>query len=524
MNVTCYGATREVTGSMHLLDTGTDRIIFDCGMFQGRRKESAEKNRVLPIDPKLITNIVLSHAHIDHSGRIPMITNKDYHGQIFCTRPTADACDFLLNDSARIQESDAAYLNYKTVRNALSKMKSSVTGKKLSEKEIKEIRKTLKKGRRKIDTEIIDGYIKEYHLEGVEPLYTVEDADKSLSYFRGQPYRHPVTIGKDMTCTFYDAGHIMGSAISIVKAKKNGKTFTIGYSGDLGRFGTAILRDPTTEFAEEDRQLDLLIMESTYGNRLHEPIVDMGPMLKKVINNTFDRAGTVIIPAFAFGRTQELIYRLHELYNSEDVPPIPVHVDSPLATRLTRVYGEHPEVYDQETIETFLSDGNNPFSFKQINFIKSVEASMALNREQRPHIVISASGMCEGGRVLHHLRHKIHDPKHTILIVGFMAAHTLGRRILDQGTGEEPNDDRTPPMVKILGKEYPLKAEVIKLGGFSAHADQSELLRFLKSSNLKIKRIAVVHGEEEQSQTFAKLLNKDGFNAFVPRVGEPIRV
>lgn len=525
MNVTCYGATREVTGSMHLLDTGTDRIIFDCGMFQGRRKESAEKNRVLPVDPKLITNIVLSHAHIDHSGRIPMVVNEDFHGRVFCTRPTADACDFLLNDSARIQESDASYLNYKTVRSSLTKMKSDVTGKKLSNKGRKEIKAMLKKGHRKINTEVIDGLIDKYHLKGVKPLYTTEDAEQALTHFRGQPYRHPVTIGNEMTCTFYDAGHIMGSAISIVKAKKDGKTFTIGYTGDLGRFGTAILRDPTTEFEEEDRHIDLLIMESTYGDRLHEPVMDMSPMLKKVITDTYNRGGTVLIPAFAFGRTQELIYRLHELYAQEEVPPIPVHVDSPLATRLTRVYGEHPEVYDTETVQTFLADGNNPFSFKQINFVKSVEESMALNREQKPHILISASGMCEGGRILHHLRYKIHDRKHTILIVGFMAAHTLGRRILEQGiqrTQESRQHDA--PRVKILGKEYPLEAEVIKLGGFSAHGDQSELLRFLKTSNLQIKRIAVVHGEEPQSKAFAELLNKDGFKAFVPRAGEPIRV
>ena len=524
MNVTFYGATREVTGSMHLLDNGKDRIILDCGLFQGRRKESAEKNRVLPIDPKLITNIVLSHAHIDHSGRIPMVANHDFHGRVFCTRPTADACDYLLNDSARIQESDASYLNYKTVRSSLSKMKSTVTGKKLSEKEQKKIRAMLKKSHR-LNTEVIDELIDKYDLEGVKPLYTVEAVEQALTHFRGQPYRHPVTIGQDMTCAFYDAGHILGSAISIVKTKKDGRTLTVGYTGDLGRFDSAILRDPTTEFEEADRHLDLLIMESTYGDRLHEPVVDMSPMLKKVINDTYNRGGTLLIPAFAFGRTQELIYLLHELYDSGEVPRIPVHVDSPLATRLTRVYGEHPEVYDTETVDTFLADGDNPFSFKQINFVKSVEESMALNREQKPHIVISASGMCEGGRILHHLRYKIHDAKNTILIVGFMAAHTLGRRILDLGTKwAQEGRKNNAPLVKILGKEYPLKAEVTKLGGFSAHGDRSELLRFVKTSNLRIKRIAVVHGEEKQSQAFAELLGKEGYAAFVPQVGETIKV
>ncbi len=524
MNVTFYGATREVTGSMHLLDCGADRIMFDCGMFQGRRKESAEKNRVLPIDPKLITNIILSHAHIDHSGRIPMVTRKNFHGEVICTRPTADACSYLLNDSARIQESDALYLNYKTIRSSLSKMRSALTGKKLSHKEQKEIRGMLKVNRR-IDTEAIDHLIDKYHLNGVTPLYTVEDAEKALDCFRGQPYRQPMTIGKDMTCTFYDAGHIMGSAISIVRVQKAGRTITVGYTGDLGRYDSAILRNPTAEFDEADRHLDLLIMESTYGDRLHEPVVDMGPMLKKVINDTYNRGGTVLIPSFAFGRTQELIYRLHELYDAGEVPRIPVYVDSPLATRLTRVYGEHPEVYDAETNKTFLADGDNPFSFKQIDFVKSVEASMALNREQKPHIVLSASGMCEGGRILHHLRYKIHDEKNTILIVGFMAAHTLGRRILDLGLERTGEGRKHPaPIVKILGKEYPLKAEVVKLGGFSAHGDRSELLRFIKSSNLEVKRIAVVHGEESQSNAFADTLGKEGFTAFVPRAGETVRV
>ncbi|RUA03761.1 MAG: MBL fold metallo-hydrolase [Deltaproteobacteria bacterium] len=524
MNVTSYGAAREVTGSMHLLDCGDDRIVFDCGMFQGRRKESAEKNRVLPIDPKLITNIILSHAHIDHSGRIPMVTSRDFHGQVICTRPTADSCQYLLNDSARIQESDALYLNYKTVRSSISKIRSDYTGKKLSHKEQKEIRAKLKINHR-INPEAIDQLIHKYHLNAVSPLYTVEDAEKALACFRGQPYRQPITVGKNMTCTFYDAGHIMGSAISIVRVKKAGRVITVGYTGDLGRYDSAILRNPTAEFDEADRHLDLLIMESTYGDRLHEPVVDMGPMLKKVINDTYNRGGSVLIPSFAFGRTQELIYRLHELYDNGEVPRIPIYVDSPLATRLTRVYGEHPEVYDAETKETFLADGDNPFSFKQINFVKSVEESMALNREQKPHIVLSASGMCEGGRILHHLRYKIHDRKNTILIVGFMAAHTLGRRILDQGLQwAKEGRKHNPPLVKFLGKEYPLKAEVVKLGGFSAHGDRSELLRFLDDSNLEIKRVAVVHGEESQSKAFADTLRKKGYTAYVPRAGETVRV
>jgi metallo-beta-lactamase family protein len=525
MNVTFYGAAREVTGSMHLLDSGIDRILFDCGMFQGRRKESAEKNRVLPIDSKLLTNIVLSHGHIDHSGRIPMIVKNDFHGHVYCTRATMDACNYLLSDSARINESDALYLNYKTVRSGLSQMKSSVTGRKISNREYKEIKALMKKGHHQLKAETINDLIEKYRLERVDPLYTVEDAEQALTHFSGQPYRHEVTIGKDMTCIFYDAGHIIGSAISFVKTRKNDRVFRVAFSGDLGRYGTPIIRDPASDFAEEDRDIDLLIMESTYGDRLHPPMVDMRPMLKQVIDDTLKRNGTILVPAFAFGRTQQLLYILHELYDAGEVPRLPVYVDSPLATRLTRVYGEHPEVYDQETHETFLSNGKNPFSFKKVKLVRSVEASMALNRDENPKIVISASGMCEGGRILHHLRHKIHNPKNTILVVGYMAANTLGRRIVDLGLAwEEEKRKGQAPVVKIFNKEYPLEAHVIKLGGFSAHGDKSEMLRFLKESNLNIKKIAVVHGEEDQSEAFADYLMENGFKAFVPRPGQTVRV
>ncbi len=525
MNVTFYGAAREVTGSMHLLDSGRDRILFDCGMFQGRRKESDEKNRVLPINPQMLTNIVLSHGHIDHSGRLPMLTKNGFNGLIYCTRATADACNYLLADSARIQEMDALYLNYKTVRSALSQMRSSVTGRKISNRKYREIKALMKKGRHQLKAETIDELIGKYCLKQVVPLYNVEEAEQALTHFRGQPYRREVTIGKDMICTFYDAGHIIGSAVSIVKIRKDGRVFTVAFSGDIGRYDTPIIKDPASDFAEEDRDIDLMIMESTYGDRLHAPMVDMAPMLKQVINDTFKRSGTLLVPAFAFGRTQQLLYFLHELYDAGEVPRLPVYVDSPLATRLTKVYGEHPEVYDQETHETFLSSGKNPFTFRQIHFVKSVEESMALNRDENPKIVISASGMCEGGRILHHLRHKIHNQKNTILVVGYMAANTLGRRILDLGLAwEEEGRKGDAPLVKFYNKEYPLKARVERLSGFSAHGDKNEMLRFLKESNLRIKKIAVVHGEEDQSIAFANYLTENGFRAFVPHSGQTVRV
>ncbi len=521
MNITFYGAVREVTGSMHLLTTEHDRILLDCGMFQGRRKETREKNAVMPFDPRILTNAVLSHAHIDHSGRLPLLTKHDFSGRIICTRATAAACEYLLLDSAHIQESDANYLNYKTVRSALQKMEESIKAKKGADR----IKKILKKSSRRPDVETINELMNRYRLEGVSPLYTIDDAQASLSFFDGYPYRHPVSIGQEMTCTLYDAGHILGSAFTLIRVRENGRNFTIGFTGDMGRFEKPIINDPTLNFDEQDRDVDLLIMESTYGDRLHEPVVDLKPRLKQVLVDTYDRGGTILIPSFAFGRTQELLYVLHELYNENVVPRFPVYVDSPLATRITRVFAEHPEVYDQETHQAFLQQGENPFQFDQVNFVGSVEESMALNRDETPHIVVSASGMCEAGRILHHLRYKIHNSKNTILIVGYMAQNTLGRRILEQGQAYETSGRKgKPPLLRFMNKEYPLKARVVKLGGFSAHADKIEMCRFLQESNLKIKRIALVHGEEDQTLAFADDLRNGGFAVVVPRKGETFSI
>lgn len=523
MYITFYGAAREVTGSMHLVTTETDRILLDCGMFQGRRKESDRKNRTLPFAPEILTNVVLSHAHIDHSGRIPMLVRDGFHGRIICTRATADACQFLLPDSAYIQESDANYLNYKTARASLSRLRSGNSNRKITNREMDEIKAILKKDRHGLNLEAIAELIRKYQLESVEPLYTVAEAEASLASFDGYPYGHPVTVGENASCTFYEAGHILGSAVSILQARENGAAYTIGFTGDIGRFDKPILKDPTLRFREEDRNLDLLVMESTYGNRLHEPVEDLKPQLRRVLQETWDRRGTVIIPSFAFGRTQELIYVLHELYDAGEIQRVPVYIDSPLGIKLTRVFGEHPEVYDQEAQEAFLKKGKNPFSFGQIRFVQSVEESMKLMQETRPHIVIASSGMCEGGRILHHLRYKIHNPNNTILFVGYMAQHTLGRRILEQGEAYEASGrSGSAPVVRFLNKEYPLKARVVKIGGFSGHGDRNEMLRFLRESNLKIKRIAVVHGEEEQARAFAESLSAEGYRVTLPYQGQSV--
>ncbi|WP_457552912.1 MBL fold metallo-hydrolase RNA specificity domain-containing protein [Desulfobacula sp.] len=523
MDVTFYGAAGEVTGSMHLLDTGKDKILFDCGMFQGRRKESKEKNKNFPIDRSRITNMILSHAHIDHSGRIPVLTGDGFSGRIVTTRPTADALDYMLLDSGHIQESDAQYLNYKSLRSFLRQLEQNNVKQKVTNKQRSSIKKLLKKNAYELNTDVIHKLQNQYELDIVTPLYTMEQARQSLSFIDGYPFDYPVTIGENTTVKFYVAGHILGSAFSLVTIKREDKTFRVLYTGDVGRFGKPILKDPTLIFDEEDRDIDLFITESTYGDREHEPVEDLSSRLKKVLKDTFERGGSVIIPSFAFGRTQELIYFLHELYDKGEVPRRPIYVDSPLASNITKVFGEHPEVYDKETHETFLEKGENPFRFDDIRFVQTVEESMQLNQDNSSHVVISASGMCEAGRILHHLRYKVHDPKNTILIVGYMAENTLGRRIQDLGEkAGEPGGAGEVPEIKILGKIYPLRAKVEKIGGFSAHGDKHELEKIITGSNLRIKKIAVVHGEAEQSAAFAKHLQQKGYETIIPEPGDKI--
>ncbi len=521
MDVTFYGAAGEVTGSMHLLDTGVDRILFDCGMYQGRRKESMEKNKNFLLDRKDITNMVLSHAHIDHSGRIPILTNRDFSGRIITTRPTAGALQYMLMDSGHIQESDAQYLNYKSLRTFLYQQELSNSKKQLSDREKGDIKKILKKNAYDLNVESITALQKKNGLDIITPLYTMEEARKSLGYIDGYPYKYPVTIGTDTTVKFYVAGHILGSAFSLVTIKKGDKPYRVLYTGDVGRFGKPILQDPTLAFDEEDRDIDLFITESTYGDREHDPVEDLEIRLKKVLNDTFERGGSVIIPAFAFGRTQELIYMIHELYDKKEVPRRPVFVDSPLASNLTKVFGEYLESYDMDTHEAFLKKGKNPFYFNKIRFVETVEESMRLNQDESSHVVISASGMCEAGRILHHLRYKVHNPKNTILLVGYMAENTLGRRIEELGEAFEKNERQgPPPELKILGKTYPLLAKVEKIGGFSAHADKHELEKIITGSNLRIKKIAVVHGEASQSAAFAQTLRSKGHDVVVPKSGD----
>jgi len=521
MEITSYGACREVTGSAHLISCNESKVLLDCGLFQGKRKECEKKNRNFPFQPGSITNVLLSHAHIDHSGRIPMLTAQGFKGRIITTRPTQDACDYMLRDSAHIQESDANYLNYKTARSFLYEQTLSKTKKKkLRNSEIAKIKKLLKKDRWYVNKERIAEVIAQNNLPEVTPLYTMEDAENSLKQFEGYPLNDRIEIGNNVFCTFYNAGHILGSAITIVEIKIGENRFVVAYSGDIGRFDVPLIKNPVLEFPPEHRDIDILIMESTYGDRIHDPVYDLKEQLAKVIERTFARKGTVLIPSFAMERAQVLIYLLHELYNEGKLPSIPVYIDSPLAVNLTKVFGEHPECYDIETHSKFLENGKNPFVFEQLTYVNSVEESMELNRDESPHIVISGSGMCEGGRILHHMRYKIHDPKNTLLFVGYQAENTLGRRIIEKARAyRESGGDY--PLVKFMNKEYPVKADVVQMEGFSAHADRNEILRFISGSNLKIKKIALVHGEQDAISELGKHLKERGYSYCVPDFGEP---
>ena len=520
MEITCYGACGEVTGSCHCITINGSRILFDCGMFQGSRKESNVKNKNLLFNPENIVNIILSHAHIDHSGRLPLLSSNGFTGSIFTHRATKDVCNYMLRDSAHIQESDAEYLNYKTARAFLSNQIASENNKKsISNQEMDSIKNLLKKDTWYLNKEKIWEVMEANNLPMITPLYSMEDAESCLEQFQSYPYETTVEVGNNVFCTLYDAGHILGSAITIIEAKSRDSRTIIGFTGDLGRFTVPILRDPTLDFPSEHRKLDMLILESTYGNRKHEPAEDMKIKLSEIITRTVNRGGSIVIPSFAMERTQTLIYMLHELYIEDKIPHVPIFIDSPLAINLTEVFGEHPECYDMETHRSFLEKHENPFSFGTLNYIQSVKESMMLNRNQDPHIVISASGMCESGRILHHLRFRIHNKKNTVLFVGYQAENTLGRRIIE--LAKEHKNSGKAPLVRFMNKEYPLNAEVMQLNGFSGHADRDEIVHFLKESNLSINQIALVHGEKESTQALAESLNKLGMKTIIPRLGEP---
>ncbi|MBN1678876.1 MAG: MBL fold metallo-hydrolase [Anaerolineae bacterium] len=449
MKITFHGAARTVTGSQHLIQVNGHHLLLDCGLYQGKRSEAFERNRDLPFDVSEIDALVLSHAHIDHSGNIPNLVKNGFDGDIWCTFATRDLCSTMLLDSGYIQERDTEFVNKKRAR----------------------------KGE-----------------PPVEPLYTTEDAMRCLEYFNAIGYHRTREILPGVNVTFLDAGHMLGSAIVLldIEDRDAGRDVRLVFSGDLGRVGIPIIRDPETV-----EHADVLIMESTYGNRLHEPYPDAEKKLEQIVNDTYKRGGALIIPSFAVGRTQQLVYTLHRLIVQSDIPSIPIFVDSPLAINATSVFRLHPEAYDAEIREFMLKEGD-PFGFDQVRYTRSVEQSKELNFMREPFIVISASGMAENGRILHHLRNRVEDPRNTILIVGWQAPNTLGRCIVER-----------EPVVRIFGEEHRLQAHVEVLNGFSGHADRDELLAWAQAITKRPRRTFLVHGEEEAALALADSLKSE---------------
>lgn len=467
MELQFWGAARVVTGSMHLLTVNRKKILLDAGLYQGRRKTAFEINRALPFDASEIDAVILSHAHIDHSGNLPSLVKNGFKGTIWCTHATKDLCSYMLRDSAHIQQYDVKYVNKKRKRQ----------GKK-----------------------------------PFEPLYTDADAVQTLSQMRSVNYYQKFSPLPGIEAFFRDAGHMLGSANVTLDIDDNGHRRRLAFSGDIGRKHLPILRDP--EYVED---ADVIIMESTYGNRLHDPIENAAIDLKAQVVKTFDRGGKIIIPSFAVGRTQELVYALHKLHENNDIPQLDIFVDSPLAVNVTEVFKNHPEIYDEE-ITAFMEAENlsNAFGFEDLRYIRDVNDSKKLNTRKEPAIIISASGMCEAGRILHHLKNNIEDPRNTILFVGYQGTHTLGRKILD---GKSP--------VPIFGDPYEVRAEIHKLEGYSGHADKNGLLTWLdKARESKTpQHVFLVHGEEENMFPLADAMKKRGLpHVAVPKRGQVFEV
>lgn len=453
------GAAQTVTGSMHHLEVRDKSLLVDCGMYQGRRKESIERNRNVPRKAVDADVMLLTHAHIDHSGNIPSLVKRGFSGQIHCTSATADLCDAMLRDSARIQESDACWLNEK--------------------------------------------HADDPDWEEVEPLYTEEDAEAALSRFVPHDYDREFDLLPGVSARFVDAGHVLGSASIIVDVKLNAHRRRVVFSGDIGRKNLPILRDPVVP-----EHADYVLMESTYGNRLHAPADGMRQQLLDAINTARARGGKIIVPSFALERTQEIVFALNDLIQHGELKPIPVYVDSPLSVNLTKVFREHSECYDAETIE-FDNNHGDPFGFKMLTMVREVEESKALNQLKGTAIIISASGMCEAGRVVHHLRNSIEDAKNMVLIVGYQAEHTLGRRLVEHR-----------PKVKIFGVERDVRAEVRVLNAFSAHADKNELIEWASVCAKQARKVFCVHGDPDQCEALKGHLERSGIKAAVPALNE----
>jgi metallo-beta-lactamase family protein len=455
MDITFVGAAREVTGSCHLVHVNGHTFALDCGMFQGRREESGRKNRKLPIAVSDLSAVVLSHAHIDHAGRLPFLARQGYQGQIWATSATRDLCAIMLADSAHIQEKDAEHLAKR-------------------------------------------------HRQFAEPLYDMSDTAKTMDLMVGVSYGRSFDVVPGVKATFVDAGHILGSASVVLDCEEAGVRKRLVFSGDIGRSGLAIIRDPVPP-----EEADAVIMESTYGNRDHESVQGARQQLGRTVRDTAARGGRIMIPAFSVGRTQELIYDLHSLVREGSIPSIPIYIDSPLAADATTVFEMHPEVFDRT--EDFVARVKELFQFSLVRYTRDVEESKALNQVNGPLIVIAGSGMAESGRILHHLTHGASDPRNTVLIVGFQAEHTLGRRIVERR-----------PTIRIFGVDIELRAQVEILNGYSAHADRTELRKWLdavREKSAKLGNVWLVHGEREPQDAFQQTLIQAGYRVSCPEPG-----
>jgi metallo-beta-lactamase family protein len=452
MEITFAGAAREVTGSCHLVRVGDRLIALDCGLFQGHRRESDRKNRDLPTPVESLAALVLSHAHIDHAGRIPFLVRSGFSGPIYCTPATRDLAAYMLMDSASIQMKDAEHL--------------------------------ARRGR-----------------TFVEPLYDSGDVARAMEQMISIPYGRSFEVTEGIRATFIDAGHILGSASVMLDCREGGVERRLVFSGDIGRWGLPIIRDPMIPEAA-----DAVIMESTYGNRDHAPPEDARSRLSSIVSETASRGGRVLIPAFAVGRTQEILYELHGLLNEGKIPRIPIFIDSPLASDVTAVFEMHPDCFDAG--EDLVRRVEQLFRFDLVRYTRKVEESKALNAMRTPFVVIAASGMAESGRILHHLANGADDPRNTILIVGFQAEHTLGRRIVEKR-----------PTIRVFGDDIPLRARVEVLNGYSAHADRGELRRWIsgvRDRSRSLRSIHLVHGEPEAQDEFASVLRGHGMDVTTP--------
>lgn len=463
-----WGAAQTVTGSMHLVEADGHRLLLDCGMAQGRREEAKKLNSEFPFDPEKIDAVVLSHAHLDHSGKLPMLVKKGFSGSIFSTSATRDLCSAMLADSASLQEMDAKYVNRQNEKHGLPFIK---------------------------------------------PLYTLHDVARTMRLFQTVEFQRPLEILPGIKMTFRNAGHILGSAsvsLEIAEGRDKKKVTALAFTGDLGRKGAAVVKDPDII----DRA-DVLITESTYGGRDHGPMDEARKNLARVVRETANNGGLLIIPAFAVGRTQDVVYHLHDLMQSKEIPQMPVYVDSPLATNITEIFRAHPECFDEETEQLLMQDGgDDPFGFNMLRYTRSTEESKKLNNIRRPAIIISASGMCEGGRVLHHLRRNVGDPNTTVLFVGFQAENTLGRKLL--------RGDKT---ARIYGEEHEVRARMEKIDGYSAHADEGEMLDFINAIPNRPRHVFVVHGEPDATAAMAAGLARLGIEDIaIPERGERFEV